>query len=36
MSGIADDVFSSMKAVWIPIIILIAIYLVAVGVFYFM
>lgn len=36
MSGIADDVFSSMKAVWIPIIILTVIYLVAIGVFHFM
>ena len=33
MSGIADDVLSSMKAVWIPIMILVVIYLVVVGIF---
>ena len=36
MSGIADDVLSSMKAVWIPIMILVVIYLVVVGIFYIM
>ena len=36
MSGIADDVLSSMKAVWIPIMILVVIYLVVVSIFYIM
>ena len=36
MSSIADDVLSGMKAVWIPIMILVVIYLVVVGIFYIM
>ena len=36
MSSIADDIFYGMKAVWIPIMILVVIYLVAVGIFYMM
>ena len=36
MSSIADDIFSGMKAVWIPIMILVVIYLVVVGIFYIM
>ncbi len=36
MSGIADDIFSSMKVVWIPIIVLIVIYLIVAGIFYYM
>ena len=36
MNSIVDDIFSGMKAVWIPIMILVVIYLVAVGIFYMM
>ena len=36
MSSIADDVLSGRKAVWIPIMILVVIYLVVVGIFYIM
>lgn len=36
MQGVLDDLFSGMKSVWYPIIALVIVYLVLLGVFYFM